>query len=201
MSRISVAVALLAFALLAGARGQALSTGPPPGATGTPAGGTFQAEMSCGGGGCHDSAEPNADSLGRIELTGVPERYSPGARYRLTLKVSHPQASRWGFQATSVFRETFDGAGTFAPLGAATQTVAGGIGRRAYIMHGVAGRAATGVGQRDSFSWEFEWVAPLPTTEAGEVQFFASANAANGDGGPGGDHIYFAQSPLATTRR
>ena len=96
---------------------------------------------------------------------------------------------------------TFDGAGTFAPLNAATHATDGGNGSRAYIMHGVAGRAATGVGQRNSYSWEFEWVAPMTGPVAGEVRFFASVNAANGDGGPGGDHVYFAQSPLASTRR
>ena len=176
---------------------QSSSGGPPPGAAGVPAGGEFSSEVTCASSECHNSSEANADALGKVELLGVPASYVAGAHYRLTFKLSHPKATRWGFQVTAVSTATMRGAGDFAalPNDSSTQRVTGGVGDRVYIEHGPEGRAATGLGRTGSYSWQFDWIAP--TAEAGEIAFYGSGNAANGDGSPSGDSIYSSGKPLA----
>ena len=90
--------ALPLFAVLGGPAAHSLSSGPPAGAAGVPAGGSYSAEMTCANVGCHDSFEANADDKGRIELAGVPSAYEPGQPYLLTFTLRHPTARRWGFQ-------------------------------------------------------------------------------------------------------
>jgi hypothetical protein len=155
--------------------------------------------MTCANVGCHDSLEANADDRGRIELTGVPSTYDAGKPYLLTFTVHHPTARRWGFQLTAVTVGTMRPAGDFAALpgDATTQRITGGEAGRVYIEQGGPGRLATGINQPDSFSWRFYWIAPKE--DGSEVVFFGSANAANGDGAPGGDAIYSTHAPLART--
>ncbi|MEQ1573942.1 MAG: choice-of-anchor V domain-containing protein [Vicinamibacterales bacterium] len=175
------------------------STGPPPGAAGVPAGGDVSAEMTCASAECHNSSDVNPDAMGKIELLGVPQAYTPGEHYVLTLRVSHAAAKRWGFQLTAVALDNWQGAGDFAPLAGdtTTQRISGGPGDRNYIEHGVSGRAATGIGATGQHSWRFEWIGP--GRDVGQIAFFASANAANGDGSPSGDSIYSSGMPLART--
>jgi hypothetical protein len=173
------------------------SGGSPPGYTGVPAGGKLLAEETCVT--CHESYSLNPDTAGKIELLGVPDLYVPGHHYGLTFRISHPDATRWGFQLTAVSAGTFLGAGDFtpAPGDKNTQRITGGIADRVYIEHGPAGKGATGLGQRNGFAWHFDWIAPL--TNIGEVLFFGVGNAANGDGSAAGDKIYGPSTPLART--
>src|SRR5262245_26429386 len=92
---------------------QSTSTGPPPASTGVPEGGGLPAESTCASSECHGSSEANADALGKLELAGVPANYVPGQHYQLTLKFSHPKATRWGFQLTAVATKTMRGGGDF----------------------------------------------------------------------------------------
>jgi hypothetical protein len=176
---------------------QTTSTGPLPGATGVPEGGGFSAEITCASAECHGPGDANPDALGKLELTGVPANYTPGQKYRLTLKLSHPNATRWGFELTVVSAQTMKAGGDFAPVDMSTQRLTDGVADRVYIEHGQQGRAATGIGSKGSYSWQFEWIAPMAS--AGDVAFYASGNASNGDGSPGGDSIYSSGKPLATS--
>jgi hypothetical protein len=175
-------------ALLLTVSAAAISTGPPPGSSGVPAGGGAGAELGCAAAGCHDSFSLNPDATGQVVLTGVPDFYDAGKRYPLTLRVSHPDATRWGFQLTSVAATGLAGAGDFNPVDRSTSRVDGGASQRRYIGHGAIGRGATGIGERQSYEWRFEWIAPA--ADAGDVWFFGLANAANGDGSSQGDRIY-----------
>jgi hypothetical protein len=144
---------------------------------------------------CHSDTEGgqagklNPDTLGKIELLGVPQSYVPGKTYQLEVRVSHPEAVRWGFQLTAVAGDDLHGAGDFAPLpnDKTTQKVAGMVAARNYIEHGATGKA-TGVGQKDHFGWKFQWTAPA--TKESKIVFYGVFNASNGDGSNGGDKIY-----------
>jgi hypothetical protein len=70
------------------------------------------------------------------------------------------------------------------------------FGRREYIEHTTLGTAR---GRRNGTSWRFDWTAP--STNVGDVAFFGSGNAADGDGSEGGDKIYNpTPNPLARTK-
>lgn len=173
---------LFAFAIPA----VATSAGPPAGTSGVPAGFGVGAESSCLQ--CHNSHALNPDDDGVLELLNLPEQYKPGQRYPLVLKLSHPEARRWGFQLTAIAKQSYRGAGDFASLDGdkSTQRISGG--NRNYMQHGKKGRAATGVGSSLSYEWRFEWIAP--DNNVGEVIFYGLGNAANMDGSQGGDRIY-----------
>ncbi len=184
--------------LLAAAPGAAAgaSAGADPGFTGAPAGGGLPAEGDCTT--CHASAARNPDAAGEIELLGLPERYRPGERYALTLRLAHPDASRmrWGFAA-------HDRRCRHVPA----RRRAGGDGRAAARSASTAAPEAAstwsrpararGIGETGEQLWRFAWVAP--ESGAGEVLFFGSGNAANADGSNQGDWI-FSPSPAPLAR-
>jgi hypothetical protein len=176
----------------------ASSTGPVPGSSGVPAAGNNAAENTCVM--CHMDYPLNPDGLGKMTLLGVPSTYAPGKVYALELRVSHPEANRWGFQLTAVAGKDLHGAGDFAPMpqDRTTQRVTSDVGNRVYIEHGAIGKA-TGVGQKNAFSWRFNWTAP--SVSDGDVFFYGAFNAANGDGSNSGDKIYAPNSGLLATSK
>jgi hypothetical protein len=189
----AVAAAVLALAATA----DGASIGPEPGVAGVPAGKGLPAERTCIA--CHASSPLNPDTAGRIVLTGLPERYEPGARYTLTVAVSHsdPTMKRWGFELTAVALPTLHGAGELVVTDPkSTQLVFGDVGDRQYIGHSLNGTAP---GKAGGASWSFEWVAPKPAV--GPVAFFGAGNAANLDGSKEGDRVYSpSPAPLATVQ-
>jgi hypothetical protein len=175
---------------------KASSTGPVPGSSGVPAAGSNAAENTCVM--CHLDFPLNPDALGKMELLGVPATYVAGKVYPLELRVSHPEANRWGFQLTAVAGGDLHGAGDFEPQDKMTQRVSSDVGSRIYIEHGSIGKA-TGVGQKNTFSWRFNWTAPK--AGEGDVLFYGAFNAANGDGSNGGDKIYAPNSGVLATSK
>jgi hypothetical protein len=176
----------------------ASSTGPVPGLSGVPAAGDNAAENTCVM--CHMDYPLNPDGFGKMTLLGVPPTYESGKVYVLELRVSHPEAIRWGFQLTAVTGKDLHGAGDFAPLpqDRTTQRVTSDVGNRVYIEHGATGKA-TGVGQKNAFTWRFNWTAPVASN--GDVFFYGVFNAANGDGNNSGDKIYAPNSGLLATSK
>jgi hypothetical protein len=63
-----------------------------------------------------------------------------------------------------------------------TETQLKNVGHQ-YVTHKAAGNTGTG-----SKTWSFDWIAP--TVGTGAVPFYASVNAANGNGNASGDQIY-----------
>jgi hypothetical protein len=181
------ATALVACAAAAGAS----SLGPQAAVSGLPPAADVLAEGTCHA--CHATSAQNPDALGRVTLEGLPERWAPGQRYPLVLRVTHPAADRvrWGFQLTVVDAGSLHGAGELAVVDpVSTQLVEGFVAEREYLEHTEAG---TGTGTRGGMAWRFEWVA---AERGGTVAFFAAVNAANGDGAKEGDWI-FSPSPDA----
>jgi hypothetical protein len=177
---------------------QALSTGPQPGVTGVPAGGELAAEMTCVQ--CHATFTLNPDDRGALAIEGLPERWEPGRSYELTVRLTDtaPESLRWGFQATAVFVDDLQGAGTFEPADQRTQVV-DGLAGRAYIEHSYYG---TDPGTAGGASWSFRWTAPDSGTDSGtDIAIFAAGNAANVNGSQEGDRIFSpSPEPLAVMR-
>ncbi len=161
-----------ALMLIAGSA-LAFSSGPPDGYTNAPD------ENNCTA--CH-SGTLNSGA-GMLALDGLPEVYSPGETYDLTVTLSDPAAMRWGFELT-VLDGTFTGtAGMITATDAGTQTSVDGD--RTYLKHRSSGTAP---GTLVSKSWPFQWTAPDEGT--GEIVLFVAGNAANNNGSTSGDEIY-----------
>ncbi|MFL6336846.1 MAG: CHRD domain-containing protein [Pyrinomonadaceae bacterium] len=156
---------------------RAYSSGPPAGYTHAPG------ELDCAD--CHTTP---AQSSGTLTL-GVPDRYTPGQTYDITVTHASGDATRvrWGFEMTAL-DSADQKAGAFAPSDDLTRVV-GGEGpfpAREYIEHTSKG---TFPGQQNGAGWTFKWTAP--SEDVGPVTFYLAGNQANGDGNSSGDNIYF----------
>lgn len=133
---------------------------------------------------CHDTNAVNSGG-GSVTITGLPAIYQPGQQYTLTVTVQQANRGKFGFQLTAIDSNNAR-AGTLTPLGADTQINSViGPGGRQYIQHTQAGTNPT---SNISRSWQIRWTAP--STDIGTVRFYASGNAANGNGNNDGDFIY-----------
>jgi len=175
----------------------AFSTGPPASRTGAPAIGAYPAETNCTA--CH-SGQPLNDPNGRVEILDLPGIYAPGQTYSMRVRLSYALADtvgtsnpKWGFQLTAVRADSGLRAGTLVvPVGAPLQIKVPTAGTflssgRQYIEHTSAGTFTDSAGPVE---WTFDWVAP--SVAQGTILFFAAGNAANGDLGATGDHIFTA---------
>lgn len=132
--------------------------------------------------------------------------YTPGVKQHLVVTVSDSAQRRWGFQLTArQANNNSTQAGTFTPgsdgytqlvcTQSAFRTENFGSGcvnnssyPLVYIEHTQQG---TRFGTRGSVTFAFDWTPPA--SDVGDVNIYVSANAANGDGNVGGDHIYTQQ--------
>lgn len=169
---------------LVGLLAHGFSTGPLPGFTGAPG------ESTCTE--CHDEfGEETNTGLGNLTLMH-PYRYEPGQRMTITVELSQPGQRRWGMQVTALTTEGALPAGEFVITDPAHTKLVQGPSGRVYVEHTSAG---TFFDQRDRAVWTFDWIAPK--SDVGPVAFYATGNAADGDGTRLGDWIYSAQSVIA----
>ncbi|MBM3316978.1 MAG: hypothetical protein FJY75_03905 [Candidatus Eisenbacteria bacterium] len=138
--------------------------------TGAPGEGTCHA--------CHGSFPLNSGD-GLFTIAG-PELFAPGHTYTITVTISDPGQSRWGFEITPLDQ------GACAVTDPA-HTQLSSSGGRSYVKQTSAG---TFPGSPGPVSWSFDWTAPVPSPP--EVMFYAAGNAANGNGLTSGDYIYTA---------
>ncbi|MGI8742658.1 MAG: choice-of-anchor V domain-containing protein [Bryobacteraceae bacterium] len=120
--------------------------------------------------------------------------YFPGVAQMIHVTVSDPASSRWGFQLTSrVISGEKQEAGNFAPTetsqvrcddGTQFGTAGPCNGTREFAEHMSAPRTASGAG----FTFDVMWTPPA--NEVGDIRFYASAVAADGDGTTAGDRTY-----------
>lgn len=159
------------------------STGPPGARTGAPVdGGT-----TCNA--CHRTGTLN-DGKGKLLISA--SAYTPGAKQKITVTLSHPEAQRWGFEITArLMSDETKKAGTFV-VPADLRMVCGPTATAApcgdtveFVSHL---QPQTGAGTGAGRTWEFEWTAP--DTNAGGVVFYAAGNAANNNSTNAGDFIY-----------
>lgn len=164
------------------------STGPPVKRTGA----TVDGGVTCAA--CHRTFAPaNSDLTGSVRITA--DNYTPGVKQTILVAVTHPAATRWGFQlsARTVSDETKP-AGTFAAndvvkvmcddgstLGAAAPCQATQL---QFAEHISAPRGNAG----DVYTFTVDWTPPA--TDVGDVIFYAAGNAADGGGTNANDRIY-----------
>ncbi|MCS6895885.1 MAG: hypothetical protein NZZ60_07050 [Bacteroidia bacterium] len=158
------------FALSLVAFKEANSSQPPVAHTGAPG------EGSCAD--CHSGASP-APTITLTQAGQTPSTYTPGGPpITLTVSVSHPTLSRYGFQLTVLSNQSgqqnvpSQGLST----GGANNITLQSSGGRKYIAH--AGVSSSGV-------WTFEWTPPA--TNIGDITWYIAANAVNRNGTTSGD--------------
>lgn len=185
--KLAVIAAFAALFILFSLLGTKLSAnasafGPSPTFTNAPG------ESNCTA--CHGDFELN-EGEGRVEITGVPAVYTPGQQFNIVVRAEQASAVIYGFQLTAI-DSTGQKIGTFVippESESRVQILQGVVGAnnllREYVEHTSGGLSN---GQFGFNTWNFSWTAPMQA--AGRVDFYASGNAANSDGGPGGDYIY-----------
>ena len=132
---------------------------------------------------CHGNS-----SNGSLIISDLPDAYQEDLAYTIKVKLSQSGRKRWGFVMTALDTDG-NQAGTFETADVNTQTFSSG--GRQYIGHTPTG---TAVGKQDSQTWTLRWIAPA--SGLGNVTFYASGNAANGNGATGGDNGYQTQATI-----
>lgn len=176
----------------------AFTAGPPLGRTGA----AVDGGLACNA--CHRGADLN-DGRGRIRITAA--AYTPGMRQRISVRVEHPDATKWGFEITARLQsDNTRTAGNFtanddvqvrcaaAPLPAGNPPVieCGPAGLLQFASHRAA---STNPDTRMGRTWEFDWTPP--DTNMGAITFFAAGNAANNGGTNAGDFIYTTSTTVS----
>jgi uncharacterized protein (TIGR03437 family) len=180
----------------------ALSGGPPPRRTGA----AVDGGLSCAV--CHgfNNNLANTDPRGSLTITFDSPSYTPGVAQTVHVRINHPDQLRWGFQLTARMASDLTvTAGTLNPSTGVQVTCDNGRpgpcdGAREFAQHRLAPRTAPGAG----FTFDVPWTPPA--TNAGDVVFYASGNAADGNNIPGpADRIYTTfrtlSSPCTLTAR
>jgi len=127
---------------------------------------------NCHGGGTYNPKVTATLSDGGKAVTS----YTPGKAYTFTIAITVGAGTPggYGFQTVGLVDGSNATAGTFSALPSGVQAVT--INSRNYIEHSRRSTAPT---------WSFTWTAPAKGT--GKVNFYASGNAVNGNGGSNGD--------------
>ncbi len=165
---------------------QANQGGPPAGLTGAPG------ESDCLSSGCHTGNDINS-TLGTLTITGLPASYRPDQEFNLTLTLSQPNRARFGFQLTALDSQNRKAGELIVTDSDRTQKITTFVGssQREYVYHTGLGTTPTGINQG---SWAMRWKAP--SQGVGRVTFYASGNAANGNGAQSGDFIYVTSASM-----
>lgn len=134
---------------------------------------------------CHFGTADENDPSGSVELAGVPDAYTPGERYTLSVTVTRPGLSAGGFQLAARFRDDGLQAGALA-AGAEDGERVGFTEHRevTYAHHRLAGVIPVSA---DANRWTLEWTAP---TSGAPVVLHLTGVAGDGDESQFGDHVF-----------
>jgi len=129
-------------------------------------------------GGCHGGTGTTFQS--NMISVNVPDcGYIAGETYTVTLTISSPGRSEFGFSVSP----QLDGGATAGSMIASAGTQINGGGR--YLTHTAAGTIESSPNTR---VWTFDWVAPA--AGSGNVTFYAAFNATNNNNANSGDLIF-----------
>jgi hypothetical protein len=138
---------------------------------------------------CHTGFALN-DGTGSITIScpDMPTwEYMPGDTYTVNVTVSRVGNSLFGFDVECLTGATPpQNAGVFL-ITNSTETQIKNFVVSPVTRKNVVHKLNGGIGT-DSKTWSFDWV--CPTTNVGNVTFYATGNAANGNNSSSGDHIY-----------
>ena len=151
-------------------QGFAYEDGAPPGHSGG------HGEAHCGV--CHSDNDVNPGE-GKLEIEGLPDSFSAGTLYRLSLVIAHPELRSAGFQLAA--RD--EGGATAGQLSSSDPDVEEvASGDQSYLQH----RHPVRDSGTHRVRWRFTWRAPeIEST----VTFDVAANSANDDSSALGDQI------------
>jgi uncharacterized protein (TIGR03437 family) len=201
LAKIAVAVGAIPFVLWAH------EYGPDAGYSGVP-----KEQGTCATSGCHVGTANNPANKGSVSVTfPMGLAYLPGVKQHLVVTVADPATTQkaWGFQLTArpssnsaTLAGTFDstdpdtllmcaGSNLFTEQDIAysatkPQTCPSSMPLQ-YIEHSLTGYNNS-LGKTGSHTYDFDWTPPA--TNVGNIVIYVAGNAANGDLGTGGDHIY-----------
>jgi uncharacterized protein (TIGR03437 family) len=189
MSSMAVAAGIAALPLLVYANSGSNAAFPNPPLKRT--GAAVDGGLNCTA--CHAGAAVNSDLRGKLVITAANLR--PGVKQTVKVHIEHPEALRWGFQLTArALNDETRSAGVFTAnenvlVGCDDGSVRGVAGpcdgRLEFASHTAQ---STRPGTRNGAEWEVEWTPP--STDAGDIVFYAAGNAANNSGNNQGDLIY-----------
>jgi len=142
---------------------------------------------------CHWEFDDKEDSVGSLQVTGLPEEWTPGTSYTLELQVKRPGMAVGGFQLAARFATDTTQAGTFhIPEHEAERIAVLDEGGLLFAQHTEAGIPVDeGTGR---VRWHVVWEAPQRDWRGdGEVVLNVSAVAGDGDRSQMGDYVYSAE--------
>src|SRR5690606_9804465 len=130
-----------------------------------------------------------------VTLEGVPDTFTPGERYQLTVRLERAGMLRGGFQLSARASDSGVQAGTLTPgEGQEGRLKIERANDVEYANQRKEGATATSPG---TFEWALTWTAPdLPSGAV--VSFHVAANAANNDETAEGDFVF---TRVVETRR
>lgn len=159
----------------------AYSSGSPGGKTGSP---------GDGGANCTDCHTGDPDNVTGWIIPNIPtDGYDPGQTYDVTAIGNHPDVVLFGFELT-----VEDGQG----LKAGTLNITDPL--QTQLTNGQNAVTHTSDGNtpvNNQKVWNMSWTAPAEGT--GDVVFYASFNAGNGDGTTSGDVVYLCDTLIEET--
>lgn len=151
--------------------------GPQLRASGSP----LSSGKTCAQAGCH-AGTVNSGS-GNLSIGGLTE-YTPGEDYTITVAVNDEGSSKFGYQAIALDADDKSVGVIIESMGDEIQTV----GSDKYVQHSSA--ASSG-------AFSFKWTAP--SSDVGDITFYAAGNASNSDNATSGDNIYSAKLTVEAT--
>jgi len=134
---------------------------------------------------CHRGSEPNTGG-GSVKIDGLPDQYTPGQKYTVTISIAHPGFHKWGFEAGAMDAEGKMAGAFISDNPTIDLKTSLGV---TFVKQSFNGTAAS--------SWTFVWKAPA----SGQVKFDVQGLAANDSGNSVGDFTYTASktmTPAAT---
>lgn len=138
---------------------------------------------------CHWENPLNEPS-GRLTIEGLPDSYTPGEQYLITVTLARPGLMRGGFQLSAredeMAMNAGKDAGSLRAVDMLAQTVQDDAKRVTYAQHT---RVGSDVSTPGVSKWQVQWTAPDARVR---VIFHVAANASNDDASPLGDYIYTA---------
>ncbi len=149
------------------------TNGSPGGKTGSPADGNSCTQ-------CHSGTAITAEAW--ISTSIPADGYKSDSTYTITLTANHSGVAKFGFEITAEDMSS-NKVGQFIITDAAQTKLAN---NNNAVTHKSSGTSPSG----DSKTWSFDWTAP--SSDSGDIVFYAAINAANGNSGTSGDIIYLS---------
>ncbi len=172
----SSAFSSLAIVIISSQQASTKSNGAPLANTGSPGDG---ANNTCAKSGCHLGTVNSFPGSVTIDVSDIPVAgYAPGETYTIGVTVAESGRNTFGFQLTAENANK-------TKMGTYSSSSGVRLEFDDWVTHSM--NSGTGV-------WAVSWTAP---TGNDNITFYATGNAANGNGNSNGDHIYSGSTTVS----